>query len=68
MLNRNYAAQWLSAALEQRHWQPVKKGELLAEIDTPEVDQELSQPKPRNNRRGSVAVGQIHCRTLDQLA
>ena len=47
----------------------VKKGELLAEIDAPEVDQETlsSQSRPTADC-GAVAVGQIHSGTLDQSA
>jgi hypothetical protein len=37
------AHQWLSEALAGRHRHPVKAGQLLAEIESPEVDQQLRQ-------------------------
>ena len=47
----------------------ITKGELLAEIDTPEVDQELSQAKgftPADP--GAIGTGKKFSRALDQFA
>jgi len=33
-------------ALDRRHWHSCEAGQLLAEIDTPEVDQQLHQAAP----------------------
>ena len=47
----------------------VTKGELLAEIDTPEVDQELSQAQAaRQQAEAQLQLAKSHRRTLDQPA